>query len=99
MLFKETAKGARIFPSPKERIEIINQVHKNIGHSGIHKTYKAVQEKYYWLSLFTDVYDVFKCCKTCQSETNFSKTTSFRFVKPKFAWHTIFVGYCWAFSN
>ena len=73
VLFKETTKGARIFPSPKERIEIINQVHKNIRHSGIHKTYKAVQEKYYWESLFTDVYDVLKCCKTCQSDTIFQK--------------------------
>ena len=99
VLFKETTKGARIFPSPKERIEIINQVHKNIGHSGIHKTYKAVQEKYYWESLFTDVYDVLKCCKTCQSDTNFSKTTSFRFVKPKFAWHTVLLDIVGPFQN
>ena len=42
MSFKETNRGARIFTSPKERTEIINQVYKNIGHSGAHKALKAI---------------------------------------------------------
>ena len=73
MCYSKKPQKVQELSSPKERIEIINQVHKNIGHSGIYKTFKAVQEKYYWESLFTNVYDVLKCCKTCQSETKIIK--------------------------
>ena len=63
--------------------------HKVTGHGGIHKTLFQVQSSYYWESLSTDLADVFACFHECQSNQPLAKSTSFNFVKPKFAFHTI----------
>ena len=64
---------------------------KCIGHGGMHKTIKELQNQYYWESMSFDVHKTISACVTCQKEKSFHKQVTYRCINLSFAWHTVLV--------
>ena len=45
--------------------KVLSQVHKQICHLGIHKTFDIVQNRFYWPGFHKDIQDFCKSCATC----------------------------------
>jgi hypothetical protein len=46
--------------------DIIKAVHKELGHTGIMRTYQAIHDRFFWKGMFADVYKEVTHCTTCQ---------------------------------
>jgi hypothetical protein len=46
--------------------DIVLAVHKELGHTGIMRTYQAIQDRFFWKGMFADVYKEVLHCTTCQ---------------------------------
>ena len=55
-------------PCPAARVQILQRLHDSAlaGHCGRHKTAARVQERYYWVGLWTDVNNFVLSCVHCQ---------------------------------
>ena len=42
------------------------QLHKDLGHLGIQRTYKLIRRQYHWKGLYKSVEDLSKKCILCQ---------------------------------
>ena len=49
------------FFSPK----ILHQIHAQIGHFGVHKTFDMLQKRFYWPGFHSDVENFCKSCEVC----------------------------------
>ena len=45
--------------------KVMQEVHAQIGHLGIHKTFEMLQRKFYWPGFHKDVEDFCKSCEVC----------------------------------
>ena len=51
---------------PKFFLEkILHQIHNQIGHFGIHKTFDMLQKRFYWPGFHNDVENFCKSCEIC----------------------------------
>ena len=53
-------------PEPLRK-KVTEQYHDNNGHMGIDKTHDAIKTKYYWLIMYTDLYQYITYCVTCHT--------------------------------
>ena len=59
----------RLYIPKKIRGDLLRQLHDDIGHIGIDKTYKLIGRKYYWPGLYKDVTKHVNSCVVCQSRS------------------------------
>jgi hypothetical protein len=55
-----------LVPRPKDRIRLVVQMHKNLGHFGEERILAEVCRKYFWHNRTKDVKTVVKVCQQCQ---------------------------------
>ena len=65
-LYKLVDGDRKLFARPSERIDLIMDALKHIGHGGTRKTIKELQNQYYWESMSKDVHKTISACVTCQ---------------------------------
>lgn len=63
--------------------------HLSTGNGGFHKTFEQIKLNYYWESLSFDIHDTISRCIKCQIEKPYKLRTTYRIIKPHFAWHTV----------
>ena len=70
---------------------MIKVAHLLTGNRGLLKTIEQIKKDYYWESISFDVTEYINSCLVCQLEVRFKPSTTYKLVKPKFAWHTVSV--------
>jgi transposase InsO family protein len=56
----------RLVPEPKDRLELVVQMHSNLGHSGEERTLTEICRRYFWHDRTESVRAVVKGCLQCQ---------------------------------
>ena len=64
-------KQKREVPHPSDRPRLIKEVH-NLGHFGISKTIKMVQERFWWPKMYGEVRTCVSQCNECQRRKSIS---------------------------
>ena len=70
----EVVVKVEVVRSPQERKRIFNEYHQASDHSGWHKTWEQIAEKYYWRDCSGDVKKWVKECADCQQRRNRTST-------------------------
>jgi hypothetical protein len=65
-----------LVPKPEERLSLVKQMHKDLGHFGEQRTLAEVQRRYFWHSRTTDVKAMVKGCEQCQLVRSSGSITS-----------------------
>lgn len=60
------------------RVEIINQVHMEMGHQGAYKVLKYIRDRFFWTGMTRRVKQVIKVCHDCQV----TKSETVKYVGP-----------------
>ena len=66
----------RVVGLPDERVQIIKEMHDEIGHLGQKATYNQIAQRYQWKGMYNDVVEWVKTCDECQ------KRAKRRFAEP-----------------
>jgi hypothetical protein len=53
-------------PKPEERMELVSQMHEDLGHFGEQRTLAEICRRYFWHNRTEDVRIVIKMCQQCQ---------------------------------
>ncbi len=53
-------------PEPRERLELVAQMHADLGHSGEERTLAEIRRRYFWHDRTENVKAVIKRCQQCQ---------------------------------
>ena len=73
-LFKRNTKRGlpprRVIGKQDERIQIIKELHDEIGHRGRKTTYRQIAKRYQWKGMWSDVEAWIKTCEICQKRSN-----------------------------
>jgi hypothetical protein len=56
----------RLVPEPKDRLELVVQMHSDLGHSGEERTLAEICRRYFWHDRTENVRAVVKGCQQCQ---------------------------------
>jgi Integrase zinc binding domain len=64
-LMKKFKNTMREIPAPKDRFELLKEIHTNGGHVGVVKLYKMVRMIYYWPHLIDDCVELVESCIDC----------------------------------
>ena len=56
----------RLFIPEKFRGVVVKEYHDLNGHMGVHKTFDAIRQKYYWPNLFKNIQQYVTNCLICQ---------------------------------
>ena len=51
------------------RALIVKQYHDDNGYMGVQKTFDSIRQKYFWPSLFKELYQYVSVCTTCQTRS------------------------------
>jgi len=55
-----------LVPKPEERLPLVKQMHKDLGHFGEQRTLTEIRRRYFWHSRTMDVKVMVKGCQQCQ---------------------------------
>ena len=66
-----------IDPEPAEISKILKEFHSDViaGHTGFHKTYKKIKQKFLWPNMKSDIANFIKHCDSCQKNKIIRKKT------------------------
>lgn len=59
----------RLYVPRHLRALVIKQYHDENGHLGVQKTFDSIRQKYFWPSLFKELYQYVTSCTTCQTRS------------------------------
>jgi len=66
-LWRKDAQGAhKVVPSPELRIDIMQQVHNDIGHKAVFATKSTIAVRFWWPNMSADVAWFVRTCHLCQ---------------------------------
>ena len=65
LLYLYSRGNYRLIVPKLKRIELIRQIHRNLGHVGMEKTLDILRGNYYWPTMADDVYTEIGFCKEC----------------------------------
>ena len=66
---KRSAVPRRVVGLWDQKLEIMKEVHDEIGHRGRGATFEQVKRRYQWKGMFADIDDWVKSCEECQKRT------------------------------
>lgn len=64
-LMKKFKNTMREIPSPRNRSELLTEIHTSGGHVGVVKLYNMVRMIYYWPHLMDDCVELVESCVDC----------------------------------
>ena len=66
LLFQLWLVGTRhIVPRPDQSVTLVRQVHKKLGHFGIHMTHSMLRSQYWWTSMYQQLATYVGRCEIC----------------------------------
>ena len=66
LLSRLCSDGARrIVLRPDQRVSLVQEVHEELGHFGVHKTHSMLSNQYWWIGLYQHVATYVGRCEVC----------------------------------
>lgn len=59
----------RRVPTLKERLDIMETCHRQVGHHGIYSTYQHIVRRYWWPNCYKQVTEFVRACHICQTRS------------------------------
>ena len=66
MIFRRWCNGTRkVVSRPNQRLQLVRQVHEELGHFGVRRTHSMLQNQYWWVGMHQQVAAYVGKCKVC----------------------------------
>jgi transposase InsO family protein len=66
LVFRRWPDGSRrVVPRPDQRLQLVRQVHEDLGHFGVRRTHSMLQGQYWWMGMQQEVATYVGRCEVC----------------------------------
>ncbi len=66
LMFRRWPDGTRrVVPRPEQRLQLIRQVHEDLGHFGVRRTHSMLRGQYWWVGMQKEVATYVGRCEVC----------------------------------
>jgi hypothetical protein len=62
----KTGSPLKVILDPQKRLQILNQVHNDLGHRGVQPAWEILKIRFYWPKLYNDIQHHVVSCHRCQ---------------------------------